>query len=590
MDAFAGLELQPAARTVLARKYLQPGEVEVDDVLRRVARALAAPEPAASCDAQETAFLHAMRAGLLPAGRILATAGTGASAALASCFVQPVGDSIFHTEGGHPGIYVALAEATETMRRGGGVGYDFSRIRPRGCRVAGTGCVASGPLSFLQLFEHSAATIQGSGARSGAQMAVLRCDHPDIEAFMDAKEAGGLVHFNLSVSLTDAFVQAAQADAPWPLVHRVEPGRPGAARRADGQWVHAVVRARALLDRLARQACDHGDPGVLFLDTIARENALADLESIAAANPCGEQPLPPYGSCCLASIDLTRLVRRPFGPDAALDAQALADLTRTGVRMLDNALELSAWPLPAQRDEARATRRIGLGFTGLADALAMLGLRYGSPASCTLAAHVAETMRDAACSASIDLAAERGAFPRFDAHRYLEAGAHTARLPTALRERIRVHGLRHSHRLALAPAGSISLALADNASPGIEPVFAWQARRRLRTGLAACTEPGPEVVEDRAWRLWRALRGARSPLPEAFVTARDLAPQAQLAVVAAVAPFIDGGIAKTVQLGPQASPVQVGDALVQAWRAGLKGLTFFRANPVTGAALEPLSP
>jgi ribonucleoside-diphosphate reductase alpha chain len=589
MSASGLPDAQPAARAVLARKYLQPGEAGVDDVLRRVARALTAIEPAASSDAQEAAFLRAMRGGLLPSGRILAAAGTASSATLASCFVQPLGDSIFHTEGGHPGIYVALAEATETMRRGGGVGYDFSRIRPQGCRVGGTGGVASGPLSFLHVFERSAATIDGAGARSGAQMAVLRCDHPDIEAFIEAKRTGGLVHFNLSVAITDAFMQAVQADAPWALVHRVEPGRAGAARRADGQWVHATVPARALLARLARGACDRGDPGVLFLDAIAREDALAGLESIAATNPCGEQPLPPYGSCCLASIDLTRLVRRPFEPDAVLDAQALADLTCTGVRLLDNVLELTAWPLPAQREEARATRRIGLGFTGLADAFVMLGLRYGSPAACRMAAQVAETMRDAAYGASVDLAAGRGAFPRFDAHRYLGSPAFVARLPAALRERIVVHGLRHSHLLAVAPAGSISLALADNASPGIEPVFAWQALRRLRAAPAGCADGVLEetVVEDRAWRLWRALRGTEAPLPGAFVTARELTPEAQLAVVAAVAPFIDGGIAKTVQLSPEATPAQVGDTFVQAWRAGLKGLTFFRPNPVTGSVLEP---
>ena len=586
MNAAGRPDAQPAACAVLARKYLRPGEAGADDVFRRVARALVALEPAATCDTQEAAFLRAMRAGLLPSGRILSGAGTGSSATLASCFVQPVGDSIFHTEGGHPGIYVALAEATETMRRGGGVGYDFSRIRPRGCRVGGTGGVASGPVSFLPVFERSAATIEGAGARSGAQMAVLRCDHPDIEAFIEAKRAGGLLHFNLSVGITDAFIRAALADEPWPLVHRVPPGWAGATCQDDGQWVHASVPARALLERLARNACDHGDPGVLFLDAIARENPLGDLETIAAANPCGEQPLPPRGSSCLVSIDLTRLVRRPFEPDAVLDAQALDELTRVGVRLLDNVIELTPWPLPAQREEARATRRIGLGFTGLADALAMLGLRYGSPASCRMAAHVAETMRDAAYSASVELAAERGPFPRFDAHRYLGVGSFAARLPAALRERIVVHGLRHSHLLAVAPAGSISLALADNASPGIEPVFAWRGLRRLRADPARAADE--VVVEDPAWRLWRSRPGGAAALPEAFVTAGELTPEAQLAVVAAVAPFIDGGIAKTVQLAPGASPAEVVETFARAWRAGLKGLACFRPNPVTGSVLAPL--
>ena len=582
-DAAALPDLQEAAARVLAHKYLQPGESRAAQVFERVARALAQAEPVGQREGRQAEFRHAMQAGLLPSGRILATAGTASRGSLASCFVQPVGDSIFHTESGHPGIYVALAEATETMRRGGGVGYDFSRIRPRGCAVRGTGGVASGPLSFLQLFECSAATIQAPGARSGAQMAVLRCDHPDVLDFIDAKARGGFVHFNLSVGITDAFMQAAANDEPWPLVHAAMPAGQSAPR-ADGQWIHAELPARTLLARVAAAACSHADPGVLFLDTIARDNPLQGLETLAAANPCGEQPLPPYGGCCLASIDLTRCVQRAFLPDASFDAQALHSLVRTAVRMLDDALEVTAWPLPAQREEARAKRRIGLGFTGLGDALVMLGLRYGSAASCRLAAHVAETLRDAAYEASVELAAERGPFPMFDAHRYLDTASFAARLPEALRARIRVHGLRHSHLLAIAPTGSISLALADNASPGIEPVQAWQARRRLRTGAGP---PEELAVQDRAWREWQSARGPGAPLPEAFVTASQVEPMAQLAMVAAVAPYVDGGISKTLALPAQADAAQVRACIVQAWRAGLKGLTVFRDNPVTGSLFSP---
>jgi ribonucleoside-diphosphate reductase alpha chain len=591
------LGAQEAAARVLAHKYLQPGELEVGQVFERVARALARAEPVGQREARQAEFLQAMQAGLLPSGRILATAGTASRGTLASCFVQPLGDSIFHTEGGHPGIYVALAEATETMRRGGGVGYDFSRIRPRGCAVRGTGGLASGPLSFLQVFECSASTIQAPGARSGAQMAVLRCDHPDILGFIDAKSRGGLVHFNLSVGVTDAFMRAVQHDERWPLVHTsapagqaasvghtTPPALPANPLRADGRWTHAELPARTVLARLAEAAWSHGDPGVLFLDTIARDNPLQGLEALNATNPCGEQPLPPYGGCCLASIDLTRLVRRPFTAEASLDAQALHGLARTAVRMLDDALEIAAWPLPAQHEQARAKRRIGLGFTGLGDALAMLGLRYGSAASCRLAAHVAETLRDAAYEASVDLAIERGAFPMFDAHRYLDATSFAARLPEALRARIRVHGLRHSHLLAIAPTGSISLALADNVSPGIEPVQAWQGRRRLRTGPAS---PQEVEVEDRAWRLWRQAQGPDAPLPEAFVSAPRVEPMAQLAVAAAVAPYVDGGISKTLALPEPCDAAQVRACIVQAWHAGLKGLTVFRANPVTGSVFSP---
>ena len=582
-DAAALPDLQEAAARVLTHKYLHPGESGAAQVFERVARALAQAEPVGQREARQAEFLRAMQSGLLPSGRILPMAGSASGGTLASCFVQPLGDSIFHTEGGHPGIYIALAEATETMRRGGGVGYDFSRIRPRGCAVRGTGGQASGPLSFLRVFECSAATIQAPGARSGAQMAVLRCDHPDILDFIDAKARGGLVHFNLSVGLTDAFMRAAENGEPWPLVHAAMPVG-GGASRADGQWIHAELPARVLLTRLAESAWSHADPGVLFLDTIARDNPLQGLETLAAANPCGEQPLPPYGSCCLASIDLTRCVQRAFLPDASFDAQALHSLARTAVRMLDDALEVTAWPLPAQREEARAKRRIGLGFTGLGDAFVMLGLAYGSAASCRLAAHVAETLRDAAYEASVDLATERGPFSMFDAHRYLGASSFAARLPEALRARIRVHGLRHSHLLAIAPTGSISLALADNASPGIEPVQAWQARRRLHTGAAP---PEELAVQDRAWRLWRRTQGADAPLPEAFLTASQVEPVAQLAVVAAVAPYVDGAISKTLALPEQADAAQVRECIVQAWRAGLKGLTVFRDNPVTGSVFSP---
>ena len=581
------LEPQPLSLQVLRLKYAQAGEHGAEDVQRRVALALAQAEQPDVRAEWALRFMQAQRDGFVPAGRILATAGTGVDATLASCFVQPVGDSVLHGEGGWPGLYGALAEAAETMRRGGGVGLDFSRIRPRGAWVAGTNGLASGPVPFMQVFDCSAGTVQSMGERRGAQMGVLRCDHPDIETFVQAKRSGGLTHFNLSVGVTDAFMQAVQADEPWPLVHAAAPGpalrEAGAAQRADGRWSYRVVGARPLWQAIVQAAWQCGDPGLLFLDAIRRDNPLQAVEEICATNPCGEQPLPPYGGCCLGSVDLRRFVRRPFEPDAWLDAAALAQVCGVAVRMLDNALQRCRWPLHAQREEAQAKRRIGLGFTGLADALVLLGLRYDSVAGRQMAAHMAETMRDAAVAASIDLAQERGPFPLFDAHRHLDHESFASRWPAALRQRARVDGLRHSHLLAVAPAGSISLALADNASAGIEPVFDWSVERTLRdlSGGTATWQ-----VHSPAWRLWRALEGPQAALPESFVTAQDLAPADHVAMVAAVAPYIDGGIAKTVNLGAARSPEDVGEVFRQAWRSGLKGLTVFRPNSVTGTVMQ----
>jgi len=582
------LPQQEIGRAVALQRHAAPGEDSAGAVLARVARALAEVEPPHNRARAQALFSHAMQAGFIPAGRILAGAGRRSGATLLNCFVQPVGDAILHTQDGRPGIFPALAEAMETMRRGGGVGYDFSPVRPRGSPVRGTGGLAAGPVAFLRVFDQAAQVLEVSGARCGAQMAVLRCDHPDIEAFLRAKEDTALPRFNLSVGVTDAFMHAVRDDATWLLAHASEPPPggipPGAARLPDGRWVHGQVSARGLWDRLAQAAWRRGDPGVLFLDTVARENNLAGMEELAAVNPCGEQPLPDYGSCCLGSVDLTRFVRRPFEPDASLDASALARTCEVAVRMLDNVIDATAWPLAAQQVQAQATRRIGLGFTGLADALAMLNLRYDSPAAGHMAAHVAETMRDAAYGASADLALERGAFPRFDAHRFLDAPGYAARLPGTLRERIRVHGLRHSHLLCVAPAGSISLAFADNVSNGIEPAYAWVTRRRVR---------GPQGesrlyrAEDHAWRLHRQLRGVQTSLPASFVTATELPPQAHVALAAAVAPFVDGAISKTVNLPAAASWEAVREVFAQAWSAGLKGLTVFRATPGEAAVLEP---
>ncbi|MGE3861924.1 MAG: adenosylcobalamin-dependent ribonucleoside-diphosphate reductase [Burkholderiaceae bacterium] len=584
-DLLNALPEQPVCVDVLREKYARDGEQTVHEVRHRVATALAGIERPEARERWRDEFLWAMEQGFIPGGRINSAAGTSLDATLINCFVQPVGDAISdRDDDGLPGIYVALQEAAETMRRGGGVGYDFSAIRPRGALVKGTHSRASGPLSYMRVFDRSCETLESAGARRGAQMAVLRVDHPDIEEFVDAKHDGSLANFNMSVAVTDAFMQAVDADADFELVHAARPfDDADGERRDDGRWVFRRIRARELWDRIMRSTYDHAEPGVIFIDRVNRDNNLAYCETINASNPCGEQFLPPYGCCDLGSLNLTRFVVDPFGEAPSFDFERFRRVVPIAVRALDNVLDLTMWPLPAQHDEAMAKRRIGLGFTGLGNALTMLKLRYDSPAGRAMAAEIARVMRDCAYEASVDLAAERGAFPLFDAARYLAEPHAASRLPQPLQARIASQGIRNSHLLSIAPTGTISIAFAGNASGGIEPAFSWTYTRRKR--MADGSRQDYEV-EDFAHRLWRHLGGEVAQLPDFFVSAMQIDALDHMRMSAAVQPFIDSAISKTVNVAEDYPYDDFRSLYMEAWRAGLKGITTYRPNSVIGSVLS----
>ena len=962
---------QAISHDVLKEKYLKPGESGIEDVYRRVARALASVELPADREKHEALFLENLHAGAIGAGRIMSAAGTSIQATLINCFVQPVGDCIQGVDdGGYPGIYEALREAAETMRRGGGVGYDFSRIRPRGAEVKATASMASGPCSYINVFDQSCSTVESAGARRGAQMGVLRIDHPDVHEFITAKRTPGRWNnFNVSVGMSDAFMQALGEDQPWELVHKAKPGakliEQGAFQRADGLWVYQTVAARDMWDTVMRSAYDFAEPGILFLDNINQDNNLRYCEAIAATNPCvtadtwvmtmdgpaqvadlvgqrfsalvdgkayavksdgffktghqpvlalktcegqslrltaghqvrriahkirytlqaewiaagqlqpgdeillndhrslggwdgagteadgyllgllvgdgtlksdkavisvwapelkavgsgvlayaqtgangimqaaeaaaatlthradfsgfqrplagrgearmasgavrklahamgmrpghktitpamekassafsegllrglfdadgsvqgaqekgvsvrlaqsdmgllqtaqrmlmrlgivstiypnrrpahsrplpdgcggfklydtaaqhelvisggnlqvyaervgfadtdkaarlaqvlesysrklnrerftvtveslaedgcedvfdvtvadvhafdanglyvhncGEQPLPPYGCCDLGPIILTRFVRHPFGfgGEPVFDFEAFDASVATQVRALDNVLEVTFWPLPQQQAESSAKRRIGVGFTGLGNTLSMLRLRYDAPDGRDMAARIAVRMRDAAYGASVALAREKGAFPKFEADGYLAPGTFASRLPAGLQKDIRRHGIRNSHLLSIAPTGTVSLAFADNASNGIEPAFSWMYRRKKRESDGSTTE---YAVEDHAWRLYRELGGDVDRLPDYFVSALEMSATSHIAMMEAVQPFIDTAISKTVNVPADYPYDDFKNLYQQAWRARLKGLATYRPNAILGAVLE----
>ena len=569
MDAISQPPLHPISREIWEMKYrFQPAdgaiaEQAIEDSWRRVANAVAQAESEEARSRWSEAFYGILENyRFLPAGRILAGAGTGRQVTLFNCFVMgTIPDSL-------EGIFTSLKEAALTMQQGGGIGHDFSTLRPVGAPVKGVGADASGPLSFMDVWDAMCRTIMSAGTRRGAMMGTMRCDHPDIEAFVEAKQtASRLRNFNLSVLVTDSFMKAVKADAEWPLVF-------------EGRTYRAVP-ARRLWDQIMRATYNYAEPGVIFIDRVNAENNLAYCETIGCTNPCGEQPLPPYGACLLGSVNLTRFVKDPFAAGAAIDEKEVAAVVGTAIRFMDNVIDVSNYPLPQQRDEAQAKRRIGLGVTGVADALAMCGLTYGSVEAAAVLKSWMAVIEQAAYRGSIALARERDAFPLFDPLAYGHSG-HASRLDDAIKNAISKHGIRNGLLTSIAPTGTISL-LAGNVSSGIEPIFNTHYERKI---LLADGSRRTEKVTDYAAALWWQMHGEDVPLPDVFVTAETLAPAAHLVMQAAVQKHIDSSISKTINIPAETPFEEFKNVYEEAYDLGLKGCTTFRPNSVTGSVLS----
>ncbi|KAB2939822.1 MAG: adenosylcobalamin-dependent ribonucleoside-diphosphate reductase [Hyphomicrobium sp.] len=564
----------PISREIWDLKYRlmepdgRPIDSSLDDTFWRVARAAAAVEKGGKRAREQWAkrFHDAIAdLGFLPAGRILAGAGTGRAVTLFNCFVLgKIEDSL-------DAIFAGVKDAALTMQQGGGIGHDFSTLRPKGARVASIGADASGPVSFMEVWDAMCRTIMSAGSRRGAMMATLRCDHPDIEAFIDAKaDPARLRNFNLSVLVTDEFLAAVRADRAWDLKF--------------GGKVYRTLPARALWERIMRSTYDYAEPGVVFIDRVNARNNLNYCEEIHATNPCGEQPLPPFGACLLGSINLARLIEHPFTGGARLDVGKLKERVKIAVRFLDDVIDISNYPLSEQRKEAQSKRRIGLGITGLADALIFSGIRYGTPEAAKLAGSWMSIIQNAAYAASAELAAEKGAFPLFDAERFL-ASPNVAALDKGVREAIRRHGIRNGCLTSIAPTGTISL-LAGNVSSGVEPVFDYRYSRRV---LARDGTAHTQTIEDYAHAQFRRQFGTKTPLPDTFVRAGDLTPAEHLAMQAALQPFVDSAISKTINCPEDISFEDFKNVYLEAYALGLKGCTTYRPNPVTGAVLQPVA-
>lgn len=560
-------------------------DCDLEATWRRISKAVASVEQANNRLAWQKKFYDILEGfQFLPGGRIIAGAGTKHQVTLFNCFVMPI------KEDSLSGIFNAIKEGALTLQQGGGVGYDFSPLRPKGARIKKTDAATSGPVSFMRIWNAMCATMSSTGARRGAMMGILRCDHPDIEEFITAKsDPNELRHFNVSVLVTDDFIEAVRNNKTWnlvfPLAQNEIPTSDVVYRHWSGNAVPVPCRvmkqvnARDLWQRILQSAYDYAEPGVLFEDTINHMNNLSYCEWISATNPCGEIPLPDYGACNLGALNLTQFVLNPFSERACFDWQRLEVTASVATRFLDNVIDLSRYPLRAQKLQALSTRRIGLGFTGLADMFVMLGIKYGSDESLHLAGQVMKRIAETTWQTSIELAREKGVFPLLNKNDYLK-GHFVNNLSTELKSAIQQNGVRNSHHNTIAPTGTISL-LANNVSNGLEPIFSSRYERTVRL---TNDELKTFTVTDYALHRWQTQQNEKTH-PPAWIDSQSLLPEDHLQIQRAVQPYIDNAISKTINL-PEHFPIeQLSDVYMKAYEYGLKGCTIFRPNPTTGSVL-----
>lgn len=589
------IDIQPISFDVLKEKYCKGSETTEDEIFERVATGVASTEKTEELrQTWKSHYLWMMKNGGVGAGRIMSAAGTDIQSTLMNCFVIPVGDAISkYDENNRPGIYEALRESAETLRRGGGVGYNFSHIRPKGANVKSVHSHASGPCSYMDIFDKSCKTVESAGVRRGAQMGVLRIDHPDVEEFIVAKrEKGRWNNFNVSVDVSDEFMEAVESDSDWELVHEKEPHldykkeNTSYYRKDIQKWVYKKVKARELWNTIMKSTYDFAEPGILFLDRANKVNNLRYCEKFEATNPCAEQPLPSYGCCDLGSINLTAFISKPFTNNAFFDDVKFKIVVGYMVRFLDSVLDLTFWPLDKQSDESASKRRIGVGFSGLGDALIMLGLKYGSDDSLSISEFISNVMRNEAYRASSKLAIEKGCFPLYNEELYFQEGTFASKLPPTLIEEIKSNGgMRNSHLLSIAPTGTISLAFFNNVSNGIEPAFSWSYKRRKRANNGEWEEYD---VEDYAYMLYKKLypeEFKKYGLPKCFVSALELSIDDHVNMLSVVQKYVDSSISKTVNIPADYDFESFKDLYKQAWSKGLKGLSTYRPNDTLGSIL-----
>ena len=638
--------MQPASQDIWDKKYRlktkqgQPLDADIDGTWQRVARALADAEASDEKRAYwYERFTWALRRGAIPAGRIISNAGAQEHKPATSTINCTVSGTIADSM---DGILERVHEAGLTLKAGCGIGYEFSTLRPRGAFVAGAGAYTSGPMSFMDIYDKMCFTVSSAGGRRGAQMGTFDVSHPDVKDFIRAKrEDGRLRQFNLSLLVTDGFMEAVGNDADWPLVFPLNAAEQGDIDIDDArqvvwrEWpihsnyivrddglvackVYGQIRARHLWDMIMVSTYDYAEPGFILIDRVNEMNNNWWCESIRATNPCGEQPLPPYGACLLGSVNLTRFVRDPFTDKAAFDWDEYREVVRVFTRMLDNVVEVNGLPLRQQREEIMRKRRHGMGFLGLGSAMTMLRMKYGSPESCEFTEAIAREMAVAGWETGLELAREKGPAPimeetfevtaamlrqRPEMHadgwkigqkiqgkalhaRYSRYMQRVARVAPQLVDELAKVGARFTHHSSIAPTGTISLSLANNASNGIEPSFAHHySRNVIREGKKSKEKVDVFSFELLAYRhlvnakAMPLADAADARLPDYFVAADDISPKEHVDVQAAAQKWVDSSISKTANVPTDYPYEQFKDIYLYAHQQGLKGCTTFRFNP-----------